>query len=96
VAKLSEIIKTLKTNKNRLSQKNGLSLMAVFGSYGRGQENEESDLDILVDFYKPIGIEFVDLANELEDLLNMKIDLVSKGGVKPEYYKQIESELTYV
>ena len=96
MAKLSEIIKTLKTNKNRLSQKYGLCLLAVFGSYGRGQENEESDLDILVDFERPIGIEFIDLANELEELLQLKVDLVSKGGVKPEYYKQIESELTYV
>jgi predicted nucleotidyltransferase len=93
---LSEIKETLKSNKSRLFDKYGLNNIAIFGSYGRGQQTIESDLDILVDFNKPIGIEFIDLANELESLLKLKVDLISKNGVKPAYYKQIETELTYV
>jgi len=93
---LSVIKETLKNNKDRLFLKYGLSFIAIFGSYGRGEQNANSDIDILVDFKKPIGIEFIDLAEELEKLLNAKVDLVSKNGVKPNYFKQIESEMTYV
>ena len=61
---LTEIKETLNSNKLRLTEKYGLSFMAIFGSYGRGQQTESSDIDILVDFQKPIGVEFIDLANE--------------------------------
>ena len=70
--------------------------MAIFGSYVKEQQNENSDIDILVDFNKPIGIEFIDLANELEVILQNKVDLVSKNGIKPQYLKYIEPDLTYV
>lgn len=93
---LNDIKETLKTNKLRLTEKYGLSLIAIFGSYGREQQTETSDIDILVDFKKPIGIEFIDLANELEKLLKAKVDLVSKNGVRPQYLKQIEQDLIVV
>ncbi len=93
---LNDIRNTLQGNKQRLSEKYGVSTMAIFGSYGRGQQDENSDIDILVDFKKPIGIEFIDLADELEILLHRKVDLVSLKGIKPIYYKNIEHELNYV
>jgi predicted nucleotidyltransferase len=73
-----------------------LKNIAIFGSYSRDQQNDASDLDILVEFSRPVGIEFIDLAEELEGLLNIKVDLVSRNGVRPEYLKQIESDLNYV
>ncbi len=93
---LTDIKDTLKKHKQRLTEKYGLSLMAVFGSYGRNQQREDSDVDILVDFKRPVGIEFIDLANELENILKQKVDLVSRNGVKPQYLKQIEQELSHV
>lgn len=96
MATLEDIKNILKKNKEKLSSKYGLSSIAIFGSYSRQQQKEESDVDILVDFKQPIGIEFIDLANELEKLLQQKVDLVSKRGIKPAYMKQIEQELNYV
>ena len=93
---LIDIKDILKRNKLRLTEKYGLSLIAIFGSYGRGQQTEKSDIDIFVDFNGPIGVEFIDLANELEKLLKAKVDLVSKNGVRPQYLKQIEQDLNYV
>lgn len=93
---LKDIKHTLKIHKDRLSNKYGINLLAIFGSYGSGQESSESDIDILVDFKRPVGIEFIDLADELEALLKIKVDLVSKNGIKPEYFNQIERELNYV
>jgi len=93
---LIDIKEKLKNNKAKLSSKYGLSYIAIFGSYGRGQQTNDSDVDILVDFDKPIGIEFIDLAYELEEILKVKVDLVSKNGIKPNYFKNIENELIYV
>lgn len=55
----------------------------VFGSYARGEETEDSDVDILVDldYSQPIGLEFVQMQLDLQSLLKKSIDLVSSRGV---------------
>lgn len=70
--------------------------LGLFGSVVRDDFTENSDVDILVDFSQPIGIEFIDLADFIEKKLNKKVDLVSKNGVKKKYFRAIESELVYV
>ncbi len=86
----------LTTHKHYLSQKYHISYLAIFGSVSRGDNNEKSDIDILVDFSQPIGIEFIDLADELENILHNKIDLVSRNAIKPKYFEQIKNDLIYV
>jgi predicted nucleotidyltransferase len=73
-----------------------VSSLGLFGSYARNEQKEDSDLDILVDFKHPIGIEFIDLAIFLEQELNLKVDLVSKNGIKPKYFTAIKPEIIYV
>jgi predicted nucleotidyltransferase len=70
--------------------------LGLFGSVVRDDFNSNSDIDIMVDFSEPIGIEFVDLADELEVELKRKVDLVSKKGIKPQYFDAIHSEIIYV
>ncbi len=79
-----------------LVKKYSIKGLALFGSYSRNEASETSDIDLLVDFEKPIGIRFIDLADELELLLHKKVDLVSRKAVKPGYFKAIEQELIYV
>jgi predicted nucleotidyltransferase len=93
---LTDIKEKLKNHKTMLRTKYGLNNIAIFGSFSRGHQNSESDLDILVEFEKPIGIEFIDLAEELENILSIKVDLVSKNGIKPDYYQNIKTDLIYV
>jgi predicted nucleotidyltransferase len=93
---LNSIIDILKKHKSELVDKYGLSQLAIFGSYARRQQRENSDVDILVEFNRPIGLEFIDLAEELEQILQIKGDLVSKKGIKIKYFKSIETELAYV
>ena len=93
---LSEISNILKKKKVQLFESYGIEKMAIFGSYSQSQQGKNSDLDILVEFNKPIGIEFIDLADELENVLGIKVDLVSRNGLKAKYFKAIESELIYV
>ena len=93
---LNSIIEILQKHKSELVDKYGLSQLAIFGSYARRQQRENSDVDILVKFNRPIGLEFIDLAEELEQILQIKVDLVSKKGIKKKYLKSIETELAYV
>ena len=93
---INSIIEILKKHKSELVDKYGLSQLAIFGSYARRQQRENSDVDILVEFNRPIGLEFIDLAEELEQILQIKVDLVSKKGIKKKYFKSIETELAYV
>lgn len=93
---LTDITTILKNHKNDFHKKYHVSELAVFGSYSRGENTENSDVDILFDYDQQIGWEFLKFASELERLLNMKVDLVSKKGIKPSYYSAIEKELIYV
>lgn len=93
---LSSVQKKLQSQKSELGKKYGVKTIAIFGSVSRGEDTEGSDIDILVDFNKPIGIEFINLADELESMLGKKVDLVTRGAIKPRYFKAIEKELKYV
>lgn len=93
---LQEIKSILSKNKQHLFNDYAIKSMAIFGSYSRNQNNLKSDLDILVEFNDKIGIRFVDLAEEIENLIGFKVDLVSKKGVKEKYLQAINSDLIYV
>lgn len=93
---LAKVKEKLKNHQVELFSRFGLCKMAIFGSYGRGQQRIDSDIDILVEFNRPIGLEFIDLAEELERILEVKVDLVSRNGIKSSYFREIEGELTYV
>lgn len=93
---LASIKQILTQLKPELTQKYFVNSIGLFGSIVRDDFTGESDIDIIVDFSKPVGIEFIDLANYIETKLNKKVDLVSKNGVKPKYFNQIESDIIYV
>jgi predicted nucleotidyltransferase len=91
------LIKQILTQlKPELTQKYFVKSIGLFGSIVRDDFTDKSDIDIIVDFSRPIGIEFIDLANFIESKLSKRVDLVSRNGVKPKYYHQIESEIIYV
>jgi predicted nucleotidyltransferase len=74
-----------------------LSELGIFGSYVRGEQNEESDVDVLIDYTEaPDLIELIDLENYLSDNLGMKVDVVTKNGLKPRLKERILSEVVYV
>ena len=92
----AEILRILKDRKPDLQKRYPISELGLFGSYARGDYHENSDIDILVDFNDRIGIEFISLAHELEDMLQTKIDLVSRKGIKPKYLPFVEKSLIHV
>lgn len=96
MTELEAIKQILAQLKPELEQKFFVNSIGLFGSVVRGDFTDKSDIDIIVDFSKPVGIEFIDLADYIERKLRKKVDLVSKNGVKPKYFHQIESEIIYV
>lgn len=87
----------LKTKKRELESKYRLSELGLFGSYAKGDQTEQSDIDILVDFDTRIdGFQYIRLAHELEDLFGHKVDLVSRKGIKPGYLPYVEKNLQHV
>jgi uncharacterized protein len=91
-----QILKMLSQKKPALQERYPISELGIFGSYARGDYNEKSDIDILVDFNDRIGIGFISLAHELEDLFNHKIDLVSRRAIKARYLPYVEKSLIHV
>ena len=88
-----DILTRLRQQKTALCQRYPIQRIALFGSWARGEQRSDSDVDILVDVAPSIGWKFVSLADELEQLLGLKIDLVSSRAVRPALWKEIESEL---
>ena len=93
---LQSIESTLYSHKARLFAKYPIKSMAIFGSYAREEQKEESDLDLMVELNGQIGIRFIDLAEEIEQLIGFKVDLVSRKGIKDKYFQSIQSDLLYV
>ena len=92
-----EILHILKIKKGALEKKYPISELGLFGSYARGDYNEDSDIDILVDFNDRIdGFDYIRIAHVLEDTFNTKIDLVSRKGVQPKYLPFVEKNLIHV
>ena len=67
----------------------------MFGSYARGEQCTDSDIDLLVKFSQPVGIEIVDLVMELEDILGQHVDVVTYDAVKNRLFHHIKDELAY-
>lgn len=66
---------------------------AIFGSFARGEEKKTSDIDILVDIKKDISLlDFIGIQQEIEDVLQKKVDLVEYNTIKPIIKKQILKE----
>jgi len=67
--------------------------MSLFGSYTKGQDRSDSDLDILVEYTELPGlIKYIELENRLSDLLGIKVDLVIRDSLKPRIWENVLSD----
>ena len=91
-----EILKGLARDKSELQKQFKVNKIALFGSFARGDQHPDSDVDILVDVDPSIGLDFVTLAERIEKLLGVSVDLVSSRAISSKAWKYIEPELIYV
>lgn len=82
---------------NNLNEDFGVTEIGIFGSYARGEQGPDSDLDVLVNFSRPIGfVTFMQLEQHLGRLLGIKVDLVTQAALKTHIGKRILKEVQYV
>ena len=93
-----EIIKNKLTNhKKHLQNQYRVEELGLFGSYVRGDQHAESDIDILIDYKKPPTLFMIlELEDFLTDLLESPVDLVTKKGIKPQLKPYILNEVIYL
>lgn len=90
------ILDKLREKKPDLLSRYPIQRIGLFGSRVRDDFSPNSDVDILVDVDPGIGLRFVALADEIEQLLGLKVDLVSRRAIKPSRLESIQSELVDV
>ena len=92
-----EIKEILRNQKPFLTEKYGVKEIGVFGSYVKGEQKDESDLDILVEFGRPVGFfEFLDLEEYLGNLIGIKVEIVTRKALKPKIGEHIFREVVTI
>lgn len=93
----SNVLATLATLKDELATRFHVAKIGVFGSVSRGEQTPESDIDILVEFSRPVGFfTFMELEAFLSDRLGAPVDLVTPDAIKPVMRERIARETAYV
>ncbi|WP_048093730.1 nucleotidyltransferase domain-containing protein [Geoglobus acetivorans] len=95
--KLDDVVQKIRDNEGILKKRFKIKSIGLFGSLAR-EEEVIHDVDIIVEFSEPVGWEIVDLKEFLEDLLGMRVDILTKKAAmsKPLLWKSIEREIVYV
>jgi len=94
--RIEEIKRIINKHRQELEGRFKVKSIAIFGSYVRGEQSPQSDIDILVEFKEPVGFLFIHLADFLEEILGTKVDLLTPEAIKPNRRKYIMEELVYV
>jgi predicted nucleotidyltransferase len=93
----SPVIKRLKSVNSQLNKNFGVSKIGIFGSYSRGEEKKGSDIDVLVEFNKPVNLfEFSRLKSFISNHLGVEVDLVTPGALKPLIKEKILKNIIYI
>jgi uncharacterized protein len=92
-----EISRTLQNHLDELRRDYAVAEIGVFGSFVRGEQREGSDIDLLVDFSRPVGfVAFLQLENRLREILGREVDLVTRKALKTHIGRHILDEIRYV
>lgn len=88
-----DITRVLRENYPYLASEYGVKRIGLFGSYAQNLPTEESDIDIVVEFDRPIGFRFTEFAEYLERLLGKKVDVLTPAGIQGIRIKRIAQSI---
>ena len=92
----TNIIEIIRKEKPYLHSKFGVEEIGLFGSYARGEEKEDSDVDLLIKFKIKTLANLSDMYDYLQSKLNKKIDIVSKHDrLSPNFLKLVNMDIIY-
>jgi predicted nucleotidyltransferase len=90
---VEEIQTIIRQHQDILAERYGVSIVAIFGSYVRGEQRRRSDLDLLADILRPVSLlELVGAELYLSEVLGVKVDLIPKRSVREELRETIFGE----
>lgn len=94
------VLELLGNEREHLARDFGVRRIGLFGSFAEGRPTEVSDVDLLVELDRPLGLRFVDLAEHLETLLSRRVDLLTPEGIESmrqgSYRRRISQSIVYV
>jgi predicted nucleotidyltransferase len=94
------IIKVLRENYPYLAAEYGVKRIGLFGSYAHDTPTEASDIDLVVEFERPLGFKFIELSEYLEQLLGQEVDILTPAGIQgiriDRIAQSIEGNVVYV
>lgn len=91
----NSIVQTITTMRDELTEQFTIQRIGVFGSFARGDERADSDVDIIVELAEPTFDHYMDLKFRLEEILRRQVDLVMADTIKPRVRSVIEHEIIY-
>ncbi len=92
-----QVLSTLQAHRSALHERFGVARLALFGSVARDEAIQGSDVDLLVEFDKPVGLfSFLELQNHLEALLGCAVDLGTPQSLKPRLRARVLAEAVHV
>ena len=93
----AEILKILRQYKNENSEKYGIKTLGLFGSFSKDEGRDRSDIDIVIEISDPDIFSLVHIKDDLEKILQRKIDIVrNREKMNPYLKKHIEKDAVYV
>lgn len=96
VLTLQTVLQVLRQHLPALQSKYPVARLAVFGSYARGEQTTESDIDVLVELSAPMGWDFIAMADEIESLFEIRTDVIPKHALSHRFLQSIEKDLIYI
>ncbi len=88
-----QVIQLLRENYPHLVAEYGVKRIGLFGSYAKGTPNEQSDVDVVVEFERPIGFKFIELTEYLETLFDRKVDVLTPAGLQAIRFGQVAQNI---
>ncbi|WP_373513169.1 nucleotidyltransferase family protein [Persicitalea sp.] len=90
------LVEKLALLKPILAERYHVAKIGYFGSYAKGLADESSDIDILVEFAEPVGWEFFRVQDAIEEILGIRVDLVTQKAIRESMRSRILQDLKWV
>jgi hypothetical protein len=94
------VVEILKANLQQLNIEYGVRRIGIFGSYAKGTNKSDSDVDLVVEFERPIGLRFIEFSERIENIIGAKADILTPAGINSirnnKISTDIKGSLTYV